>query len=62
MMGVSRIARGVLWISKNTVIIMTTNLGSDLIQELADKPDEQEKAIASSTQKKFQTRIPQSHR
>ncbi|MBP6085357.1 AAA family ATPase, partial [Candidatus Gracilibacteria bacterium] len=38
---------------KNTVIIMTTNLGSDLIQELADKPDEQEKALQVVLKKSF---------
>lgn len=38
---------------KNTVIIMTTNLGSDIIQELASKPDEQEKALQVVLKKSF---------
>lgn len=30
---------------KNTIILMTSNLGSDLILQLANQPDEQEKAL-----------------
>ncbi len=38
---------------KNTVIIMTSNLGSDLIQELKDKPKEQEEAVRQVVRQHF---------
>lgn len=38
---------------KNTVIIMTTNLGSDVIQEFAKKPKAQEDALQAILKKNF---------
>ncbi len=38
---------------KNTVIIMTTNLGSDIIQKLAKKPKEQEQALQEILRSSF---------
>ncbi|OGC82331.1 MAG: ATP-dependent chaperone ClpB [Candidatus Abawacabacteria bacterium RBG_16_42_10] len=38
---------------KNTVIIMTTNLGSDIIQSLAGKPKEQESALQEILRRSF---------
>jgi ATP-dependent Clp protease ATP-binding subunit ClpB len=38
---------------KNTVIIMTSNLGSDLIAEHAEEPKQQEKAVMQQLKQKF---------